>query len=137
MVHRSPGSWLLGRLRALTRRGFDFADLVDAVEFRDFMLGAAVAPAGDERPWFGLETEARAIDFACRLAQGDGSGAPLGDKLALAIRLVRDVRLQGASPRIVGALKEWLGRIKERDLAEFSSLQAVVSVLERELATQA
>lgn len=137
MVHTSPGGWLLGRLRTLTRRGFDFDDLVDAIQFRDFMLGTAMAPAGDERPWFGLETEAKALEFAERLARGDGSGAPLGDKFALAIRLCKEVRDYGASDAVVEALKVWLGVMRERDLSEFSSLHAVIGVLERQLPNRA
>lgn len=133
MVYGNPSDWLLGRLRQLTQRGFNFADLVDAVEFRDFMLGASLAPNGVERAWFGLETEARATEFAQRLAAGDGSGAPLGDRLALAIRLTREVHERGASQSIVDALKVWLNGMREGDISDFSSLQSVIGVIERQL----
>ena len=130
MVYRTPSEWMLGRLRALTRRGFDFLDLVDAMEFRDFMLGAS--PKGASCEYFGLGSETRAIEFLNRLSAGEGAGAPLGDKFALAIRLTKVMRDNGASQALVEAMRAWLGILGD-ELSEFSSLRSVISMLQNEI----
>lgn len=130
MVYRTPGEWMLGRLRSLTRRGFDFRDLVDAIEFRDFMLGAAVGFRSDCQ-YFGLGSESKAIEFLKRLSAGEGAGAPLGDKLALAIRLTKVVRDHGGSQPLVEALREWLTALGD-ELSEFSSLISVIMMCKNE-----
>ena len=131
MVYRTPSEWMLGRLRALTRRGFDFRDLVDAIEFRDFMLGASGVVSVDCQ-YFGLGSESKAIEFLNRLTAGEGAGAPLGDKFALAIRLTKVVRESGGSQQLIDSMRSWLGSLAD-DLSEFSSLRSVVSMLQNEV----
>lgn len=131
MVYRTPSEWMLGRLRALTRRGFDFRDLVDAIEFRDFMLGASSGFQADCQ-YFGLGSESKAIEFLNRLAAGEGSGAPLGDKFALAIRLTKVVRDTGGSQQLIESMRAWFASLSE-ELSEFSSLRSIVSMLHNEV----
>jgi hypothetical protein len=130
MVYRTPSEWMLGRLRSLTRRGFDFRDLVDAIEFRDFMLGAPHDFTSDCQ-YFGLGTESKAVEFLNRLSAGEGAGAPLGDKLALAIRLTKVVRDSGGSQALVDSLRSWLTALGD-ELSEFSSLRSVIMMLHNE-----
>lgn len=131
MVYRTPSEWMLGRLRALTRRGFDFRDLVDALEFRDFMLGGSSGFTVDCQ-YFGLGSESKAIDFLNRLTAGEGAGSPLGDKFALAIRLTKVVRESGGSQPLIDAMRAWLATLGD-ELSEFSSLRSVVSMLHNEV----
>lgn len=131
MVYRTPSEWMLGRLRALTRRGFDFKDLVDATEFRDFMLGSSSGVIIDCQ-YFGLGSESRAIEFLNRLTAGEGAGAPLGDKFALAIRLTKVVRESGGSQQLIDSMRNWLSSLGD-ELSEFSSLRSVVSMLQSEV----
>jgi hypothetical protein len=103
---------------------------VDAVEFRDFMLGAPHGFVPDCQ-YFGLGTESKAIEFLRRLSAGEGAGAPLGDKLALAIRLTKVVRDSGGSQALVESLRSWLTVLGD-ELSEFSSLRSVIMMLQNE-----
>ena len=82
--------------------------------------------------YFGLGSESKAIDFLNRLAAGEGSGAPLGDKLALAIRLTKVVREVGGSQQLIDSMRAWLATLGD-ELSEFSSLRSIVAMLHNEV----
>lgn len=132
MKEWSPGTLLLGQLRRLTREGFDLNDLKSAVELRDGLLGSPTARV-DDTTFLGFESEEMAVMFLERLASGEGSAAPIGDRLALAIRATLEVNRRGASKPIADALLGLIRRLREFEISEFSSLQAVVRVLESEI----
>ena len=132
------GRWLEDHLRLMSLREIRFTDLVEAAACRDRMLGGVVDGATGRLPWGRIDSEEDDIAFLRNLANGHGLGAPLGDRIALAIRIVANLREEQASPRLIEVLSTWLDTMQreEGEGYEGSSLRTAFDVLRRELATQ-
>jgi hypothetical protein len=131
------GRWLEDHLRLMSLREVRFTDLVEAAARRDRMLGGVTDERTGRLPWGRLDSEEDDIAFLRNLADGHGSGAPLGDRIALAIRIVANLRGEEVSPRLIEVLLTWIDTMQceEDEGYEGSSLRTAFDILRRELAT--
>ncbi|MEY4668564.1 MAG: hypothetical protein RL518_1263 [Pseudomonadota bacterium] len=107
MIYNRPGEWVEVQMRILVAEGFELADLREVVRSRDRMLGATSDGPTTRLPWSHLGSEESNIAFVRDLANGAGVVSPLGDRLALAVRMTDNLRLQSPSPRLLEAIDDW------------------------------
>ena len=131
----TAGRWLEDHLRLMALRPIEFKDLVEAAAQRDLMLGGIGDGPTGRLPWGRLDCEEDDIAFLRNLAEGHGFGAPLGDRIALAIRIVANLRGEQVSSQMTEALRTWLDTMQREEDAgdEDASLRTIFDILHREL----
>jgi hypothetical protein len=129
------GRWLEEHLRLIAVGEIDFKDLVDAAAQRDRMLGGVGNGPDGRLPWGRLDSEEDDIAFLRNLAEGHGIGAPLGDRIALAIRIVANTRDEKVSAGLADVIEAWIDTMQREEAAEdgSTSLRTVFDILRREL----
>jgi hypothetical protein len=100
-----------------------------------YSVGVGRGPDG-RLPWGRLDSEEDDTAFLLNLAEGHGLGAPLGDRIALAIRIVANTRDEKASARLAHVIEAWIKMMQRRDAEDKNtSLRTVFDVLRPELGT--
>lgn len=131
MDENSRIDWLQDQIRQLTVRRLGFEDLVELVIMRDLLNAVAQEVPADRLPWSGAEAEDQMLSFIESLIGDFGVTAPLGDRIALAIRMTDSVRRHRRSLKVMRALEQWLDGLEGDDDDEI--LQPVLELLRREL----
>lgn len=126
------GRWLETHLRLMALREVAFDGLVEAVAQRDRMLGGVGYGATGRLPWGRLDSEEDDIAFFRNLAEGHGFGAPLGDRIALAVRVVANLRSEQISASMAEILVAWFDQMQHEE-DEDASLRVVFDVLRGEV----
>lgn len=131
MLLNRPGEWVEVQMRILVAEGFDFTDLREVVNVRDRMLGATFDGPTGRLPWGRMDSERGDIAFLRDLTEGGGFGSPLGDLLALAVRMTDTLRLERFSPELASAIDEWFDSLSTwRGEGEGGDDHAVLLILD-------
>jgi hypothetical protein len=131
MLLNRPGEWVEAQMRLLVAEGFDFTDLREVVNVRDRMLGATFDGPTGRLPWGRMDSERGDVEFLRDLTEGGGFGSPLGDLLALAVRMTDTLRLERFSPELASAIDEWFDSLSTcRGEGEAGDDHAVLLILD-------
>lgn len=137
MLFNRPGEWVETQMRLLVAEGFEFSDLREVVRVRDRMLGATFDGPTERLPWGRIGSERDDVEFLRHLTEGQGFGSPLGDLLALAVRMTDTLRLERISPILRAAIDEWFESLCRLNQEEWSdsdyAIRVVMDYLRRQL----
>jgi hypothetical protein len=137
MLFNRPGDWVETQVRLLVAEGFDLSDLREVVQVRDRMLGATFDGPTERLPWGRTGSDEGDAEFVRLLTVRGGFGSPLGDLLALAVRMTNNLRLRKVSPVLREAIDEWFESLCRWDCEDWTdgdpALRVVIDYLRLQL----